>query len=193
MFGREGGMEFAIMSLVQDPLPRLVEQLAGNVTSIRAINEHLRDMEPRREEASFNKDLEDPLTNTILGPDAAYDLSLDLLDKCHASETIEVVLKCHDYPRVVQHYSELVVQQRSIRIAIKEEQESRRLDQQRAFARRHDVEPTIVKLMSAWHVRCSSKGCVRDETAGRGRSADDGVIYRDYCEPWSSKVNSLDW
>ena len=146
MMGREGENDFAIMTLVQDPLVSLVPRLAENVAALQAIAKRLQSIKPGMEDISSPKDCED-LSIGIEGPDGNYGLDQSMIDQASVSKSTAEVLQCNSYSDLVRHKSELLAVQAVIRTSITEEHESRQSDQQRACGRRHDIEPLTIQLL----------------------------------------------
>ena len=147
MMGREGENDFAIMSLVQDPLASLVHRLAENVAVLQAIGKQLQTIKPNEEDSSSPRICEDLSVGVIEGPDASYGLDESMIDNALVSKSTAEVLQCNDYSEMVSRKSELLAVQAGLRTSIKEEHESRQSDQQRASARRHDIEPLTIQLL----------------------------------------------
>ena len=150
MVGREGANDFAVMSLVEDPLTTLIPRFAENVAALQAITKHLQSIKSSSKDyLSPPNNCEDPPKDLVEDPDPSYGLDQGIIDKALVSKSTMKFLQSSDYSDLVRHKSELSAAQRSIRSLIKEEQESRRSDQQRASRRRHDVEPLSIQLLHA--------------------------------------------
>ncbi|KAL4894350.1 ubiquitin carboxyl-terminal hydrolase [Aspergillus ambiguus] len=136
----EGQIEFSILSLARDPLPGLVDQLARNVRSLETLNEHIASLN----EPGANQGFADPLLDsTLLGPDDSYELTRDQID--HAivpPEEVHVYQQC-SVEEAIQTRLQLASSQKPLRISIREEQQSRRADEDYAAGRRFDYGPAV--------------------------------------------------
>ncbi|KAL8832410.1 MAG: hypothetical protein Q9191_000282 [Dirinaria sp. TL-2023a] len=149
MVGREGANDFAVMSLVEDPLTTLIPTLAENVAAVQAITKHLQSIKPSSEGSLSPNNCEDPSEDFLVDLDPSYGLDQGIFDKALVSTSTMKILQSSDYSDIIRHKFELLAAQGSIRSSIKEEQESRRSDQQRASRRRHDIEPLSAQLLHA--------------------------------------------
>ncbi len=146
----EGGqIEFAILSLVRDPLISHVAALAVNIKSIIALERRLDYVKPdwRNSVANYTMS-EGALTNGILtSPDPEYELCQAMLDQVAILPSIEGALQCEAVSEIIVDRQQLVAEQAHLRLAIKEEQQSQRSDEERAASRRHDHGPLVRKLL----------------------------------------------
>lgn len=161
MVGREGANDFAVMSLVEDPLATLVPRLAENVAALQAITKHLQSIKTSSEDSLSRDKCEDLSKDFVDGPDLGYGLDQGMIDKALVSKSTMKTLQCSDYSVLVTHRFELLAAQGSICSSIKEEQESRRSDQERATRRRHDIEPLSIQLLRALSHQSPKQGSHR--------------------------------
>lgn len=134
----EDQIEFSILGLVRDPTLELIEKLAVNVKRLQAIN--------RRTVAS-----EAPSTDAvriddaILGPDPSYELTTEILDSVVISpdDAQSDQVGDGDLDALLRRRQELCNAQRELRAAVREEQQSRRADEDYAAGRRFDYGPAI--------------------------------------------------
>ena len=145
----EEQIEFAILSLVKDPLGSHVATLAANIQSIMALERRLNNVEPNwKDFVAYSTTSDSTLTNGILtAPDPDYELCQATLDEAKILSSIELVLLSHVPLDIIACRQELVTRQASLRAAIKEEQQSQRSDEVRAASRRHDHGPLVKKIL----------------------------------------------
>ncbi|MCJ1279538.1 hypothetical protein MMC21_007362 [Puttea exsequens] len=133
----EGQIEFAILSLVQDPLPKLVSELAENVQSISTVTHRLNTIKPDWEDF-LTLAANDEYTRLLQGPDEAYGLTQKIMD----STTVPMAILEHcDFgvvSELTHHFERLVTDQAGLRLAIKEELQTDQADEEKAVARECD-------------------------------------------------------
>lgn len=131
----EGQIEFSILGLVRDPLLDYTKKLALNVKLLEMIN---RRMTANGQEIDVS-DLED----TLVGPDPSYDLSREAIDQVEISEEEQKrYLECSEDSLLLRR-QELSNLQHELRVGIREEQQTRRSDEEYAAGRRFDYSPAI--------------------------------------------------
>lgn len=133
-------IEFAILSLVREPLPGLIDSLADNATSIAALSSRLDAIKPDwREFITFASNGEifegDGVLTTA---EAAYGLTQERLDKSKVLESVTSLVETGIASDVIQQWQKLVTAQADLRMSIREEQQSKQSDQDKATARRCD-------------------------------------------------------
>ena len=136
----EGHIEFAILSLVRDPLLEMIPALAENVSAINVMSTRLDVIKPGW------KDLIDfPANGKVAGrnslisdPNPAYGLTQESLDQAGPSQA--VIDLCHGnvVSDILAHREQLVNLQADLRMSIKEEMQSNQSDEERAAARTCD-------------------------------------------------------
>ena len=141
----ESQIEFAIMSLVRDPLFDLVPALASNVRGIQVLSKHLKDSSANREDDLATVDEKACIPEgTLTGPCPAFGLTSDTLEKAQVPSSIQPIVS-GDGEGLVS-LQELYAAQAELRTSVGDEHDTRRLDQERANARRHDYGPLALKL-----------------------------------------------
>ena len=145
----EGRIEFAILSLVKDPLTSHVHALAENIKSIIALERRLDEVRPDwKDFMADTATSEGALTNGILTtPDPDYELCQASLDQAAILPSIEQAVKSDVPSDVIACRQKLATEQTTLRVAIKEDQQSQRSDEERAASRRHDHGPLVKKLL----------------------------------------------
>ena len=136
----EGQIEFAILSLVQDPLITLVQALAENVKSLSALSARLDVVKPDWQDFISSSKDGDAITydDVLSGVDLNY--SLTLQDLNHAKLPDKVVDLClsNVAQDIVAHRQQLITAQAALRMSIKEELQLNVSDEERAAARSCD-------------------------------------------------------
>ena len=136
----EGQIEFAILSLVRDPLLEMVPALAKNVKAINQLSTRLDMVKPGW------KDFIDSSTdnaiaenyNLISKPNLAYGLTQEMLDHSEVSQIVTNLCYCNVASDILGHREQLIVMQAGLRMSIREEMQSNRLDEEKAAARTCD-------------------------------------------------------
>ena len=136
----EGHIEFAILSLVQDPLLEMIPALAENVKSINALSDRLDFIKPGW------KDFVDSLGNDeimgtndlICSPNLAYGLTQEMLDKTTPSQTMIDLCDSNVVSEILEQREQLSTKQASLRMSIRDEIQSNQSDEERAAARTCD-------------------------------------------------------
>ena len=143
----EGQIEFAILSLVRDPLLDLLPALATNVRGIQALAAHLEGINSDNENGDSAGHQEGPLDNdTLTGPDLTIGLTQDAIEQARAPPSIESALGSHAVSTIRLCQQELFVAQTRLRALIRDECEAKHADEEKANARRHDYGPLALKL-----------------------------------------------
>ena len=145
----EEQIEFAILSLIKDPLIGHVAALAVNIKSIMTIEKHLDNSKPDwKDFLAGSTSNEGALTNgVLLTPHPDYELCQATLDEAAILASVERALQSNISSDIIAHRQELVTKQAGLRMAIKEQQQSQRSDEERAASRRHDHGPLVKKLL----------------------------------------------
>ncbi len=136
----DGQIEFAILSLVKEPLIKLVAVLAENVKSITSIRRHLLQIqsdrgEPQPDSLDGNELVPQDL---LLGPSEQYRLSQEAIDQAVLSPEDEQQLKSDDLVAMSAVIQQLSTAQTSIRASIRDEISAIQADDDRAASRRND-------------------------------------------------------
>ena len=136
----DGQIEFAILSLVKEPLIKLVDALAKNVNSITSMRWRLHQMEsdragPQSDSTGGNESGEQ---SPILGPCEKYRLSQEAIDHAVLSPEHEELLESGDGVAMSAIVLDLTTAQASIRASIRDEIKATQADDDRAASRRND-------------------------------------------------------
>ena len=143
----EGQIEFAILSLVRDPLLDLLPALATNVKGIQALTAHLEGIYAEKEKGDSTKHQEGSLSDDILtGPDLTIGLTQDKIEQAETLPSIESAIGSHVISTIRLCQQELCVAQIRLRALIRDEYEAKHSDEEKANARRHDYGPLALKL-----------------------------------------------
>ncbi|KAI4111350.1 MAG: hypothetical protein LQ339_000549 [Xanthoria mediterranea] len=136
----DGQIEFAILSLVREPLIKLVAVLAENVKSITSIRRHLLQIQSDRGEPQPDSlDANDLVPqDLLLGPSEQYRLSQEAIDQAVLSPQTEQQLKGDDLVAMSAVMQQLSTAQTSIRASIRDEISAIQADDDRAASRRND-------------------------------------------------------
>ncbi|KAL8810127.1 MAG: hypothetical protein Q9223_003786 [Gallowayella weberi] len=136
----DGQIEFAILSLVQEPLTKLVAALAENVKSIAAVRQQLAKHANEVEElqqGSIEVNTQEG-QNLVLGPCEQYKLSQEVLERAVLNPQFEQQLENADASELLIVEKELVAAQGSIRVSTMDELKAIEADNDRAASRRND-------------------------------------------------------
>lgn len=136
----EGQIEFAILSLVRDPLLEMVPALAENVKGINALSNWLDIFKPGW------KDFIDSSTDgeiagsdsVITNHDLAYSLTQEMLDQAEPSQAVRDLCHGDVASDILGHREHLITVQAGLRTSIREEVQSNQSDEERAAARTCD-------------------------------------------------------
>ena len=143
----EGQIEFAILSLVRDPLLDLLPALATNIRGIQALAAHLDGITAKKEKDELTGHQEVPMNDdTLTGPDLNIGLTQDAIEQAQAPSSIESALGSHVVSTIRLCQQELCVAQIRLRALIRDECEAKHSDEEKANARRHDYGPLALKL-----------------------------------------------
>lgn len=153
----EGQIDFAILSLLKDPLTRLSEELASSVKGLQALSAHLDEKEPEWQAISGTLiDRDDAATEgTLHGADADYLVTEEAIANATMPTETRQALANSTVEDLLHHRYSLMLAQKKLRLSIKEGQASNRSDEEKAGERRHDYGPAV----QAWlrfHARKSA-------------------------------------
>ena len=136
----EGQIEFAILSLVRDPLHEMTSSLAENVKAINALSARLDIVKPEWQdtcEPQANSEVAG--TNSLIRESSlAHGLTQDMLDRAALRQA--VVDLCHGSVAsdMLRHREQLIAMQADLRMSIREEIQSNQSDEEKAAARASD-------------------------------------------------------
>lgn len=151
----EGQIEFAILSLVKDPLLELIPALAKNVKSFVAVTSHLESIASEHDSVENRRD--DAAAGVLTGPDPAYGLTLEVVAQAKVPSEVELAICFQEVSKLRGCRQELRDGQAKLRASIKDEFEANRLEEQKANARRYDYGPLALKLAQIASRRKKSK------------------------------------
>ena len=159
----DGQIEFAILSLVKDPLIAMRRDLAQNVKSIQTLHKRLKEITPDWEMLITTPAAGRALIpeTTITGPDPGYLLEAQDIQSASIHQHIQDSLASDNILDVVKILENIAVSQLPLRVSIKEEQEVNQANEEQAAARRYDYGPA----MQAWlrfHARNSAIQAILD-------------------------------
>ncbi|KAL8735663.1 MAG: hypothetical protein Q9166_000832 [cf. Caloplaca sp. 2 TL-2023] len=136
----DGQIEFAILSLVKEPLTNLVATLAENVKSITSIRQRLTEIQGEQKKPQPDPTKCNNMENhdLVLGPCEQYQLSQDALDRAVLSPQNEQQLRSGDTSTLIAVLQPLETAQASLRASIRDEAKAIQADNDRAASRRND-------------------------------------------------------
>lgn len=136
----EGQIEFAILSLVQDPLVNLVQALAENIKSLSALSARLDVVKPDWQDfMSSSRDGQTITYDDVLaGVDLNYSLTLQDLNRAKLPDKVVDLCLSNVAQDIMAHRQELITAQAALRMSIKEELQLNVSDEERAAARSCD-------------------------------------------------------
>ena len=136
----EGQIEFAILSLVRDPLLDMVPALAKNVKAISALSSRLDVIKPGWEDF-----VDSSIKNEIVGRNNlsvnasfTYGITQRMLDQAQPSQVVIDLCHGNTISEILAHYGQLITAQVGLRMSIREEMQSNQSDEERAAARTCD-------------------------------------------------------
>ncbi|KAL2039579.1 hypothetical protein N7G274_007851 [Stereocaulon virgatum] len=136
----EGQIEFAILSLVRDPLLNHVSSLAQNIKSIAALSAQLDRVKPNWQDSTAgptNGHICEP-EGLLSCPDLGYHLTQKEINQAKLPEKVVNLCLSNMASVMIEHRQELLTNQAELRMSIKEEMQSNVLDEERAAARSCD-------------------------------------------------------
>ena len=156
----DGQIEFAVLSLVRDPLVMLRSSLAENIRNLQLLTARLdRMFSGWKEFVSKSADAGAPDSgNPAFGPDPDYGIEQRMIDEIEPSPTYQERLSTQSHEALLSYRQELAQDQVGLRFSIKEEQESCRLDEEKYARRRHDYGPAL----RAWVQFHAEKGMIKE-------------------------------
>ncbi|KAL4783959.1 hypothetical protein BJX76DRAFT_328626 [Aspergillus varians] len=138
----EDQIEFSVLSLVRDPLPDLVNQLAVNIKQLQTIERAISSRE--REATGVGPRAMAPLPeNTLLGTDVSYEVTENTISEAAVPAGKEEEYLGCQMDELVQQRIDLSRAQLELRATIRDEQQSQRADDDYAAGRRYDYGPAV--------------------------------------------------
>ena len=130
-------IEFAILGLVQDPLLDLVPRLAENAKSVDLLSARLDAV--RSDWRDFDlSTVNGDSTNVLVSPDLNYGVTEEEFRRAKPSEELTRFSESATVEDIITKRQQFVSDQASLRLSIKEEQQSNLSDEDRAAARKVD-------------------------------------------------------
>ena len=136
----EGHIEFAILSLVQDPLHGMISALAENIKAINVLSARLDVVKP-----GWKGPYDLPTNSEVAGtdglisePNLAYGLTQEMLDRAALYQTVNDLCYKSVASDILRYRDQLITIQTDIRMSIREEMQSNQSDEERAAARACD-------------------------------------------------------
>ena len=136
----EGQIEFAILSLVRDPLLEMIPALAKNVKAVSALSSRLDVIKPGWEDFLDSSIENENVGRNSLSIDASftYGITQRMLDQAQPSQAVTDLYHGNKVPDILAHYRQLTTAQVALRMSIREEMQSNQSDEERAAARTCD-------------------------------------------------------
>lgn len=163
----DGQIEFAILSLVRDPLLDLVPRLAVNVKSMQAVSARLDQVCPDWQDFTTQNRGEARSTydGSITGPNDTYNLTIETIKLAVLPEAVQhMILDGSKAADLLTCLQGLVTIQSDLRKSILTEIDSNCRDEGRAASRRHDYSSLIRSWIRAHARRGVIKTVVEHET-----------------------------
>lgn len=139
----EDQIEFSILSLVKDPLPGLVDKLAGNIKHLQAVNERIRALKGEDRPDSETGVADALNENTIWGSDPSFCLTQEKLDNTELPANPKEMYESCPADELNQHRQRLSDEQRDLRATVRDEQQTQQADEDYATGRRYDYVPAV--------------------------------------------------
>ena len=157
----EGGIEFAILALVKDPLDDHVQDLARSAKSLQTMSARLDETEPNWRDflGSSSRGNGDVLDGSLIsGPAERYTLTQEVINNTILSDEMKHHLINENTAQLMERRQTLVDSQSSIQMSILAELESRDADEDKAKRRCFDYTPFIM----AWLRIHARKGVIQE-------------------------------
>lgn len=139
----EDQIEFSILSLVKDPLPGLVDKLAGNIKHLQAVNERIMALKGEDRPDSETGVADALNENTIWGSDPSFCLTQEKLDNTELPANPKGMYESCPADELNQHRQRLSDEQRDLRATVRDEQQTQQADEDYATGRRYDYVPAV--------------------------------------------------
>lgn len=154
----EGHIEFAILSIVRDPLLEMIPALAENVKAINALSARLDIVKPGWEEFIDSSTISATASThgLITKSNLAYGLTQKLLNQAEVSQV--VVDLCHGdvASDILGHREQLITTQAGLRVSIRDEMQSNQSDEERAASRTCDYGARMQNFVRKMRVKKQS-------------------------------------
>ena len=130
-------IEFAILSLVRDPLLDLIPRLADNAKNIASLSARLDALKPDWWE--FDMPSHTGESSTVLtAPDSVYGVTQEVFHRATISEETTRLCESEAVEDIITQRQQFVTAQARLRWSIKDEQQSIQSDEERVMARKCD-------------------------------------------------------
>jgi len=156
-----GGIEFALISLVKDPMTVHQEDLAQNIRCLQEVQSKLSAVKPSWRDFSTDSDETECARrdSVVSGPHEGYGIRDGAIADSAIPSAIAEQLKVDCPEKLIALRQDLVTAQSGLRSMIKSEQSQAEFDQRRALERRYDYGQTI----AAWlEMLAGEEGAVKD-------------------------------
>ena len=154
----EGHIEFAILSLVRDPLLEMVPALAENVKAINQLSTRLDVVKPGWKESinsSTDREIAE-IASLISKPNLAYGLTQEMIDQSEVSRIVTDLCYCNVASDMLRHREQLITIQKGLQISIREEIQSNQSDEEKAAARTCDYGARMQNFVRKMQVKKQS-------------------------------------
>lgn len=138
----ENQIEFAILSLVRDPLCGLMAALASNVKNLCATSTQLDQVQTNSIAGSPSDQPHEELDHqlgALYGPDAGFGLTRSHIEHADLTDATASLLSSGSLEELAAHRTALSTQQADLRMLIQEEQQAQQQDEEKASARCRDI------------------------------------------------------
>ncbi len=137
----ESQIEFAILSLVKDPVIDLLSVLAENVRGIIATQSRLDEIKP--DWRSFTTDATNErdqrtMENVLTGPDTGLLLTDEQIFLASTEKDVAIRLQTCQPTEALTIRKELIETQQGLKLALQDEIQSRHMEDEKAGTRTHD-------------------------------------------------------
>lgn len=147
----DGRIEFAMLSLVREPLLRHVQSLSSNIKAIQTISTHLDLL--RHDGHNCAPRLHDSTSgSTLIGPDTGYEIDEECIDNAVINPTINHLIQAGDVVGLRTCRQQYVMDQIALRATVQEEQENKWHDQVKAMEKLHEY-GSALRLWLEFHAR----------------------------------------
>ena len=143
----ESQIEFAILSLIKDPLLNLLTDLAENFKAIIALSARLDTIKADWESfTTMSEDNVGQLTDFLTVADPALGLTQEMIDSAQLPCDVAKLMPSRSSTAIWESRAKLITAQRGLRIAVQEEIQLKQSEEQRANARRRDFGANMQKF-----------------------------------------------
>ena len=152
----EDHIEFAILSLVRDPLLNLVPALASNVKTVLTLTSRLDEIKPDWQQFTppSSNDQDTEKDSHIVAADAAYALEQRNIDEAPlmTAETVSIIAS-NNATEMLKLRQKLITEQIGLKMDVKEELQAVQADEMRATSRSLDSGARLQKFSRMVKIR----------------------------------------